>query len=372
MKNVFALIFLLAISSTFAQTAYNVTEYDAYSEGDSVHFLLDQLNLRTETDSSFNEEQTRSYFDITNFQKGDTVMLGFRSSNCIGRQYKNITLYKYRNFESYLAQDLSFKTFVIKRTGTGRRFSRNEKYKTDDYYIRFGKKGMISRKDYFANLNDAIKSGEIISDTADVFDKTVNPDSIGALTFYFYIKSNNYSADYFAKEYHYYFMAHKFKIDGYWENNPEYTKLLKLAVKTINETIQILDYKDSYSFITVFNIGSYDRKENGYTIKPRDSIFIPIPGYHDAPGTKIILTNINDFSFLPVKKNYTYPFVNKRNHKKDYFTNRIYAKVNLKFLNRPDEKRSGHYRSVYAEIENIEFFNDRGDIYYWIATIHKK
>lgn len=311
-------------------------------------------------------------FDGTTYKVGDSVLIGLHTGY---KEYDDIKEYYVSQYSSgYRAvnHDISFKKYEIKSVGTGGETAKKMYYDENTILMRFGTRGFL-KEDYIAILDDAIRSGEIISKLPPQELVAHNQKLNDSIAFLYFVKSTSIPIEKFNKEYLYRYMNSLYTKTK--EDEFEFQSSLEQAKKNLIKLTSLVDFSKSYAIFTSFDLDNYDFENKGFLIRTEFPKYYVVESadWGKYPGIYIVFPNYDKFRFVSVIPNDANSFVKRRKDKYGNINREVFAKINFKIVNIDDSQRHANERYsgnlIFGEIESIELYEYKNYLYNWIGTI---
>lgn len=264
-------------------------------------------------------------FDNIIIKQDDSLMIGKKSGY---EKYKFIKEYYYNTEYDKGYKNLGFNLSETKLRIFDVYKDSKALWDTSAYIAMVGKKGFLSGYSLLININEAIKSGEIIlSKKNDSFGECISfTDTVALL--YKIIQKQKPVSDY-SMEYLYRFKNEnykKFKQDEFELDNQK---------QMVNEQINtdIKTFNDSTVFVLKLelNFKNYDFQTQSFPIDYIDKQFEVIKSeFPQYTQTKIVFTNSSAFENLKMEKDNAGSLIKRRKDKYGNVNRKIYAKVYFK------------------------------------------
>lgn len=316
-------------------------------------------------------------FDGTVYKVGDSVLIGFNTGYNYYDNISELHVDQYGSSYQDVKKDISFKKYKIKSVGKDANLADKLYEDENTIFLTIGTRGYF-KEEYYVILEDAIRSGEIVSRIIPENQRTNYKRFSDTLSLLYYIKTTIIPVDKFKEEYLYRYINDLYTKTK--EDEFEYHNALQTSKKEIEKKIQLLDFNTSYSISTTLNLDNYDFEYNGFKITNETLSFKLVKAKtstwgapNDYPAISIVFPNYDKFRFISVYPQYANSFVKRRKDKYGNVDREVYARINFKILNVDDSERHANDRYsdnlLTGKIESIELYEFNNYLYNWIGTI---
>ncbi len=308
--------------------------------------------------------QEYTAFDGTVFSTGDTVTVGYNSGY---NHYQYIA--EYGTSYDRATTNLTLKKYAIKSVNETYSKVAAVFYDRAQRIITFGKKGILGVS-YYADINEALRSGEIVvKDNPNALQFDALADSVA---FAYFVKELKEPVKQFREEY---LQRYFPKIYSSNRNDEfEFQKSLAKGEKGLVQGIEHHNFSQPYRLLTRLNLESYDFEKGGFPLQEENlRLNVVIPGYRldhagPYPATDIVFPNFSAFRFVQVDENEANGLLKRRKDRYGSVNREVYATINFE-LDGLYPKQTENTRLLQGNILSIELYEFSNYRYNWIGTI---
>jgi hypothetical protein len=350
---------------------------------------------------------------------GDTIQVGASSASIVFQHIRALYSQEYSIYDLVSTdKNLSFhKCIVTSIDVTNPDIKQAFKDKSKNRIISFSisdntsnRKGIRYRPyNFYADIENALKSGEIIikmneAPTADLLNDS--------LAFLYFAKGIKVSPDSLVEEYLYRYMSELYTKT--YNDEFEYQNALNTAKTQLLQNIEQVALGKTYYIYKPLILGNYDFNKGGFPVQEAekekekdkrtfsiipeidshdfDAFFDVIPKFLPLCSIEFVFLNFNDFQFVKVPEQEARTLLKRRKDEDGYIDREVYAIINFTLVKSeiitPKVKKNatqpeGRYdmygfknpnnndpkRLLYGKIERIELYEFKGYKYNWIGTI---
>ncbi len=306
------------------------------------------------------------------YRVGDSILIGLNSGY---KSYDDIQEYYTDNYSSgyrNVKSNIALKKYLIKSIGKGGEFAEKMYWDSEDILIRFGTKGFLG-EDYYARMDYAIKSGEIVSRLPSKDDFLKYDKLNDSIAFAYFVKSTSIPTEKFSEEYLYRFMNDLYTNSR--EDEFEYHNSVSKAKNILNSILSNVDFSQNFSLYTTFYLDNYDFENKGFLIRAED------PKYkvaNDAnwpkyPSIYLIFPEFEKYRFVSIEPEFANSYIKRKKDKYGDIDRKVYARINYKIVDVDESKieASDRYSGnlLFGKIISIELYEFENYYYNWIGTI---
>lgn len=316
----------------------------------------------------FANAQDHEALDGIIYRVGDSVTIGINSG------YKSYDDIKERYSSGYrdVKKNLAFKRYLIKSIRKGGELAEKMYWDSDDILMRFGTKGFLG-EDYYARINNAIKSGEIISRLPTEGNWIENKKLNDSIAFAYFVKSTSIPTEKFSEEYLYRFMNDLYKSSH--EDEFEYHNSISKAKKELASILPNVDFSIDFSLYTTFYLDNYDFENKGFLIRAENPKYevTKAVNWSKYPAIHIVFPEFEKYRFVSIDPEMANSYVKRKKDKYGDVDRKVYAKINYKIVDVGeakldlDSRYSGNL--LFGKISSIELYEFENYYYNWIGTI---
>jgi hypothetical protein len=275
--------------------------------------------------------------DGNTYSKGDTIIIGIHSGY---KSYDDIKEYyttRYSSGYQDVKVNLAFKKYIIKSIGTNSELAKKLYWDEEDIIVRFGTTGFLG-DDYYANLNDAVKSGEIISRLPDEGNWIENDKLNDSIAFVYFVKTSPIPTDKFGEEYLYRFMYEKYKSSH--EDEFEYYSSVEKAKQTLKSILPKVDFNKQFSLYTSFYLDNYDFENKGFLIRDDNPKYevADDKNWGQHPSIYIVFPDFEKYKFVSIDPNNANAYIKRKKDRYGDVDRKAYAKINFQIVDVDESK----------------------------------
>jgi hypothetical protein len=313
------------------------------------------------------------------FKVGDTIQVGHASGTLDYYDYiKRNRGFNLGEVEPVNETDnISSKKYVIKDINIEYKYVHDAFYgRETNRVISFGKKGFLGIT-YYADIDNALKSGEIILDLDKALKSTksvkrettgrTDPEKLMDKTaFLYYVKGIDVSPfERFVEEYMFRYMNALYTRTH--EDEFDYQKALSIAKNQMIQDIEQIDSSKRFYIYIESTLGSYDFENSGFPMQEDNPAYVVVQGKHDFNRISIAFSNFTEFRFVKMHEDDASKLIKKRKDEYGNINRQIFALINFKISHSIDKSNepnniADYYRQLIGTITSVEVYDDKKNL----------
>jgi hypothetical protein len=321
--------------------------------------ILNSLNLLS---------QSHTAFDGSTFTVGDSIIVGLPSNTSSFEYIKSFDA----DIKGYkeVRKNIVYNKFPIKGIHQNTERFRKDFYNENATIIEFGKTGFLGIS-YYADIDNAIKKGEIVLSVNPSFSK--NKVLNDTLAYIYHAKTSGNSIDSYKNEYLY-----RFKRELYQKTHQdefEYQKSLSIAKKEMQETIDNFDFIQDFTVLTSLNVGNYNFDNSVFPLTEEQLILsiVELNPFLQYKSVNLYFPNYNEFSYIVIDSESANSFVKRRKDRFGDVNRKVYLKISFNLVEKSDDiGQELKDNIIIGKIKSIEFYDFDHCNYNWLGTTSLK